>query len=39
MPDGKLNIRFEVDEGMPGGLAIYGKLFGRYALDPTLLIE
>ncbi len=39
MPDGKLNIRFEVDEGMPGGLAIYGKLFGRYPLDPTLLFE
>ena len=38
-PDSTLNIRFEVDEGMPGGLAIYGKLFGRYALDPTLLIE
>ncbi|MCD4710205.1 MAG: glycoside hydrolase family 2, partial [Bacteroidales bacterium] len=38
-PDGKLNIRFEVDEGMPGGLAIYGKLFGRYPLDPTLLFE
>ena len=31
---GKLNIRFEVDEGMPGGLAIYGKRFGKYALDP-----
>ncbi len=38
-PDGILNIRFEVDEGMPGGLAIYGKLFGRYSLDPTLLFE
>ena len=38
-PDGIVNIRFEVDEGMPGGLAIYGKLFGRYALDPTLLFE
>jgi hypothetical protein len=36
---GKLNIRFEVDEGMPGGLAIYGKRFGKYALDPTLLFE
>jgi hypothetical protein len=35
----KLNIRFEVDDGMPGGLAIYGKLFGRYPLDPTLLFE
>jgi hypothetical protein len=38
-PDGKLNIRFEVDEGMPGGLAIYGKLFGRYPMDPTLLFD
>jgi Glycosyl hydrolases family 2, sugar binding domain/Glycosyl hydrolases family 2/Glycosyl hydrolases family 2, TIM barrel domain len=37
--DGKVNIRFEVDEGLAGGLAIYGKLFGRYAMDPTLLIE
>jgi hypothetical protein len=35
----KLNIRFEVDEALPGGLAIYGKRFGRYALDPTLLFE
>jgi hypothetical protein len=38
-PGGKLNIRFEVDEALPGGLAIYGKRFGRYALDPTLLFE
>jgi len=38
-PDRKLNIRFEVDEGLPGGLALYGKLFGRYSLDPTLLFE
>ena len=38
-PDGKVNIRFEVDEALPGGLAIYGKRFGRYALDPTLLFE
>ncbi len=38
-PGGRLNIRFEVDEGLPGGLAIYGKRFGRYALDPTLLFE
>lgn len=38
-PERKLNIRFEVDEGLPGGLALYGKLFGRYPLDPTLLFE
>ncbi len=37
--DGKLHIRFEVDEGLPGGLAIYGKRFGRYPLDPTILFE
>ena len=38
-PDGILRIRFEVDEGVPGGLAIYGKQFGRYPMDPTLLFE
>ena len=37
--DRQVNIRFEVDESLPGGLAIYGKLFGRYPLDPTLLFE
>jgi len=34
-----LIIRFEVDESFPGGLAIYGKQFGRYPLDPTVIIE
>jgi hypothetical protein len=37
--DGKINIRYEVDGGLPGGLAIYGKRFGRYPMDPTLLFE
>ena len=32
-----LTIRFEVDESMPGGLAIYGERFGRYPVDPTLI--
>ncbi len=36
--DGRLNIRLEVDEALPGGLAIYGKAFGRYAMDPTVVI-
>ena len=36
---GKLTIRFEVDEAVPGGLAIYGKDFGRYPLDPTIVFE
>lgn len=36
---GELIIRLEVDEALPGGggLAIYGRRFGRYPLDPTLL--
>lgn len=29
-------IRLEVDEAIPGGVAVYGKRFGRYPLDPTI---
>jgi hypothetical protein len=35
---GELLIRLEVDQALPGGLAIYGRRFGRYPLDPTLLL-
>jgi hypothetical protein len=34
-----ITIRFEVDDALPGGLAIYGEKFGRYPLDPTLVFE
>jgi len=34
---GQLVIRLEVDPALPGGLAIYGRRFGRYPLDPTLV--
>ncbi len=34
---GQLVIRLEVDSALPGGLAIYGRRFGRYPLDPTLV--
>ena len=34
----QLVIRLEVDEAIPGGLAIYGQRFGRYPLDPTIVI-
>jgi hypothetical protein len=34
---GELIVRLEVDEAMPGGLAIYGERFGRYPIDPTLI--
>jgi hypothetical protein len=30
-------LRLEVDEALPGGLAIYGERFGRYPLEPTLV--
>jgi hypothetical protein len=33
----ELKVRFEVDSGLPGGLAVYGERFGRYPLDPTLV--
>lgn len=33
---GTIVIRLEVDEALPGGVAIYGEQFGRYPLDPTL---
>jgi len=32
-------IRLEVSESLAGGLAIYGKRFGRYPLDPTLVFN
>lgn len=35
---GQLVIRFEVDSTLPGGLAIYGRHFGRYPLDPTVVL-
>ena len=27
-----------VDETVPGGLAVYSEEFGRYPLDPTLVL-
>jgi hypothetical protein len=33
----ELVIRLEVDPSLPGGLAIYGRHFGRYPLDPTVV--
>jgi hypothetical protein len=32
-------IRFEVDGALAGGLAIYGERFGRYPLDPAILLR
>ena len=35
--EGALLIRLEVDDALPGGLALYGARFGRYPVDPTVL--
>jgi hypothetical protein len=35
---GEFVIRLEVSSAFPGGLAIYGRRFGRYPLDPTLVL-
>jgi hypothetical protein len=34
---GHLVVRLEVDDALPGGLAIYGAKFGRYPVDPTIV--
>ena len=34
---GELVVRFEVDGALPGGMALYGRDFGRYPLDPMLV--
>lgn len=33
---GEVVVRLEVDDTLPGGLAIYGARFGRYPVDPTV---
>jgi hypothetical protein len=35
---GEIVIRLEVSDAMPGGLAIYGRRFGRFPLDPTIVM-
>ncbi len=36
--EGRLTIRMEVPEALPGGLALYGARFGRLPFDPTVLM-
>src|SRR5690606_15801557 len=36
---GELRVRLEVSAALPHGLAIYGARFGRYPVDPTLVIR
>lgn len=37
--EGELKIRLEVDDSLPGGVAIYGEKFGRYPFDPTIFFK
>ena len=39
LADKKCTVRIEVPDIVPGGVAIYGKDFGRYPLDPTLIFQ
>jgi hypothetical protein len=39
LEDKKCKVRIEVPDILPGGVAIYGKDFGRYPLDPTLIFN
>jgi hypothetical protein len=34
---GELELRLSVGEELPGGLAVYGRRFGRYPMDPSLV--
>lgn len=34
---GEFVVRLEVDDSLPGGLAVYGARFGRYPVDPTII--
>ncbi len=36
--EGAFVVRLSVSEALPGGLAIYGARFGRYPLDPTVIL-
>ncbi len=35
--NGFVKIRLEVDEALPGGLAVYGERFGRYPVNPMVV--
>ena len=35
---GEIRVRLEVDEALPGGLAVYGEDTGRYPVDPSVVL-
>jgi hypothetical protein len=36
---GEFRVRLEVDDALPGGLAVYGEETGRYPVDPSLVLS
>ena len=36
--EGAIVLRLQVDDALPGGLAVYGESTGRYPLDPTVVL-
>ena len=36
--EGAIVLRLQVDDALPGGLAVYGESSGRYPLDPTVVL-
>ena len=37
--EGKMKVRLAVSNSSPGGLAVYGKHFGAYPVDPTVVLK
>jgi hypothetical protein len=35
---GEFIVRLDVSDALPGGLALYGAQFGRFPIDPTVLV-
>jgi hypothetical protein len=35
---GELVIRLTAEEGLSGGIAVYGDRFGRYAINPCVIL-
>jgi hypothetical protein len=36
---GEIVVRLEVDDALPGGLAVYGERAGRYPVDPSVVLS
>jgi hypothetical protein len=39
LESGWFEVKMEVDDTSSGGLAVYGQHFGRYPMDPTVVLR